>query len=88
MRFVYMLRCQDETIYTGVTKDLEQRLIEHNTSKQWAKYTRARRPVKMIWSQEVVDRTCACKLEHKIKQLKKSQKEDIIKTVPQNLDQE
>ncbi len=45
---VYMLRCSDGTFYTGITNDLARRLREHNTSKRGAKYTRARRPVKLM----------------------------------------
>ena len=71
MRYVYILRCADQSLYTGITKDIEKRLEEHNKSPLGAKYTRNRRPVKLVRSQEVPDRSEASKLERKIKKMKK-----------------
>jgi len=48
--FVYMLECNDKTIYTGIAKDVYKRLDEHNNSDKGAKYTKARRPVKLIYT--------------------------------------
>lgn len=78
MRFVYIVRCKDNSLYTGITKDLEKRIDEHNNSPLWAKYTRSRRPVSMAWSQEVEDRSQASKLEREIKHMTKTQKENLI----------
>lgn len=78
MRFVYIVRCKDNSLYTGITKDLEKRIYEHNNSPLWAKYTRSRRPVNMAWSQEVEDRSQASKLEREIKHMTKTQKENLI----------
>lgn len=78
MRFVYMLRCNDWSIYTGITNDLEKRLFDHNNSKTWAKYTKSRRPVKLVRSIKVKDRISASKLEFKIKRIGKMKKEELI----------
>lgn len=78
MRFVYMLRCNDKSLYTGITNNLEKRVFDHNNSKIWAKYTKSRRPVVLVWHQEVVDRNTASKLEFKIKRIWKQKKEELI----------
>lgn len=74
MWFVYILECSDGTFYTGITTSLDRRLIEHNETSKGAKYTRARRPVKLIAHCIVKDRSAALKLESKVKSLKKSEK--------------
>ena len=78
MRFVYMLRCDDWSLYTGITNDLEKRLFDHNNSKTWAKYTKSRRPVKLVRSTKVKDRISASKLEFKIKKIGKMKKEELL----------
>ena len=50
MYYLYILKCSDGTLYTGITVDLKRRVGEHNTSKLGAKYTRSRRPVKLVYS--------------------------------------
>ena len=72
--FVYMLRCADSSFYTGITKDVEKRVAEHNNHIKGAKYTRGRRPVKLIYSEASESRSTASKREHEIKQLSKSEK--------------
>lgn len=74
MWYIYLLQCADQTIYTGVTTDLERRIEEHNSSKLGAKYTRGRRPVKLIYSTEVETRSEALKEEYRIKQLPREEK--------------
>ena len=76
--YLYVLRCSDDTLYTGVTTDPQRRLIEHNTSKRGAKYTSARRPTQMIYCEEHEDRSSAQKAEYKFKKLTREQKEKII----------
>jgi len=76
--FVYILQCSDDSLYTGVATDLERRLHEHNHSPLGARYTRARRPVEMIYSEQVESRSEACKREHEIKQLNRGQKLNLI----------
>lgn len=79
MWFVYIIICSDDTFYTGITIDIERRLNEHNTSNKWAKYTRARRPVKVVYSLECSSRSDASKEEYRIKQLTRKEKEQLIK---------
>jgi len=79
MWHVYILKCADKTLYTGVTNDPERRIGEHNSSKLGAKYTRARRPVKLVYSRRFRSRATAQQEEHRIKQLGRKGKEDIIK---------
>ncbi len=80
MWFVYIIKCADETLYTGITTDIQRRLSEHNSSEKWAKYTKMRRPVEMVFSQVCDDRSQASKLEYKIKKYTKQQKLTIIAT--------
>ena len=70
---VYILVCSDETLYTGITNDLEKRIEKHN-SGTGAKYTRGRTPVKLLKSFEVPDKSSALKLEYKIKQMSRDEK--------------
>lgn len=79
MRFVYMVRCSDDSLYTGITNDLNKRMFDHNNSKIWAKYTKSRRPVSLFWRIKVIDRNAASKLELKIKWFTKAKKELLIK---------
>ncbi len=72
--FVYLLRCADDTLYCGVCTDLERRVSEHNTSPRGARYTRARRPVALVWHQEQSSRSEACKQEAHIKRLSRRDK--------------
>lgn len=76
--FVYMLRCRDNSLYTGYTTNLENRLKAHNSGKG-AKYTRARRPVSLVFYREVEDRSTGLKLEYKIKRLTKAKKEELVR---------
>ena len=78
MRFVYMVRCKDNSLYTGIAKDLEKRIDEHNNSPLWAKYTKNKRPVVLVWSKTISDRSEASKLERLIKKKTKLQKEELI----------
>jgi putative endonuclease len=66
-------------LYTGITVDLPRRIKEHNFTRRGAKYTRARRPVKLIYSKKFRNRSLASKAEYKIKKLSKQEKEKIIK---------
>lgn len=70
---MYILVCSDETLYTGITNDLEKRIEKHN-SGTGAKYTRGRTPVKLLKSFEVPDKSSALKLEYKIKQMSRDEK--------------
>lgn len=74
MYWLYMLQCKDNSLYTGITTDLERRVKEHNSSKLGAKYTRARRPVKLVYSKEFETRSEALIEEARIKKLARVEK--------------
>ena len=76
--FVYILRCSDESLYTGIAKDIEKRVDEHNNSSKGAKYTKARRPVRLVYSECLEDRSSASKREYEIKQLSRREKLQLI----------
>ena len=76
--FLYVVRCKDNTLYTGVTTDVERRLHEHNSSKRGARYTRYRRPIKLVYWERHQNQSEAQQAEYKFKQLSKKEKEKII----------
>jgi putative endonuclease len=71
--FVYIVRCADHTLYTGITTDVERRLAEHNAGTG-ARYTRARLPVELIHAEPAADRSAASRREAAIKQLTRAAK--------------
>ena len=77
--YVYIVRCSDNSLYTGITVDLERRVGEHNTSKKGAKYTKSRRPVHLVYSETHQDRSSASKRESAIKKLSRSDKLSLLK---------
>ena len=82
--YVYILRCADNSLYTGITKDVTRREKEHNSKKGGAaKYTRARQPVKVIYQETSENRSSATKREMAIKQLTKAKKEALISSHPE-----
>ncbi len=82
---VYILRCADNSLYTGVTTDVQRRLDEHNgLVKNGAKYTRNRQPVKLVYQEDAASRSEACKRELAIKSLNKSHKEQLIAKKSEN----
>lgn len=78
MYSLYIVECKDGTLYTGITIDLKRRVSEHNSSERGAKYTRARRPVKLVYSKKFSDRSSALKAESQIKKLSRQDKLTII----------
>ena len=78
MYYLYILKCADKTLYTGITSDLARRLKEHNFSKKGAKYTRARRPVKLVYSKKFRNRGAALRAEAKLKNLTRAEKLKLI----------
>lgn len=77
--FVYILRCADNSLYTGITTDINKRLKQHNgIEKCGAKYTRGRQPVMLIYQESSISRSSASKREIEIKRLPKVQKEKLI----------
>ncbi|OLS02539.1 GIY-YIG nuclease family protein [Tissierella creatinophila] len=78
MFYVYILRCNDNTLYTGFTVDLERRIKTHNKG-MGAKYTRGRLPVELVYKEEYKTKSEALKREYTLKKLNRIQKLKIIK---------
>jgi len=76
MYYTYMLRCQDNSLYTGYTDNVEKRVTTHNEGKG-AKYTRGRLPVVLVYREEFLDKSSAIKREIEIKRLSKEKKEKL-----------
>lgn len=77
---VYILRCADGTLYTGIALDVARRVVEHNTSNRLgASYTRGRRPVKLVYSETASSRSDAAKREHQIKGMTRAAKTAMLK---------
>jgi putative endonuclease len=76
--YVYILECSDKTLYTGITTNLTRRVVEHNESSKGAKYTKARRPSKLVYSEILPNRSEASKREIEIKKLSKQDKIALI----------
>lgn len=77
--FVYILKCFDKTLYTGITNNLEKRLIAHNELKSGAHYTKIRRPVKLVYFEKYNSKSKALKRELEIKELTRLEKIKLIK---------
>lgn len=81
--YVYMVRCVDGSLYTGVATDLARRVREHNgEGSAGARYTRARRPVQLVYREVVASRAAAVRREMAIKRLPKSSKEALVAAAP------
>lgn len=78
MYTLYILRCADNTLYTGITTDVERRVLEHNASPKGAAYTRGRRPVELVYQQEYPTRSLAQQAESRIKCLSRQEKLRLI----------
>jgi len=79
MYYLYILKCADGTLYAGITVDLKRRVGEHNSSALGAKYTRPRRPVKLVYSKKFRNRSIASREEARIKSLSRKEKLEMIK---------
>lgn len=77
--FVYILRCADDTLYTGITNDLVRRCQQHNAGTA-SRYTRSRLPVVLVYQESQASRSLALKREVAIKALSRQQKELLIQT--------
>ena len=75
--YIYILRCADNTLYTGSTDDVERRVAVHNSGKG-AKYTRGRTPVEVVYTEECESCSAALKREYAIKQLSRGEKIKLI----------
>lgn len=78
--FVYIVRCADDTLYTGWTNDLEKRLSAHNSGKG-AKYTRGRTPVELVYTETFDDKRDAMKREYQIKSYTREQKLCLVEKI-------
>ena len=77
---VYILKCSDNTLYTWITTDIDKRIRQHNWEiLGWAKYTRVRQPVELVYFEEAENRSEASKREYVIKKLKREDKIELIK---------
>ena len=74
----YVAECSDGSFYSGVTTELRRRINEHNTSIKGSKYTRARRPVRLVYFDEHKDRSAAQKAESSFRKLNRKQKEALV----------
>jgi putative endonuclease len=74
---VYVLECDDGTLYTGYTTDVERRVAEHDAG-EGAKYTRGRTPVELVYTEAFDARSAAMRREHEIKQLSRAGKERLV----------
>lgn len=79
--YVYILRCGDDTLYTGSTDNVERRLAVHQSGKG-AKYTRSRHPLALVYQEELADKSAALKREAAIKRLTRTQKLQLIEENP------
>ncbi len=79
MYFVYILKCNDNSLYAGITTDLKRRIGEHNLGNKGAKYTRARRPVELVYSKKFKNRSNATKEENRIKNMTRQEKLALLK---------
>ena len=80
MPFAYMVRCSDGSFYTGYTTDLDRRVAAHNAGKG-AKYTRSRRPVVLVYCEELPSKSLAMRREAQLKNLTRAQKEQMLTSI-------
>ena len=76
--YMYVVKCSDSTLYTGITTNISRRISEHNSGKRGAKYTRARLPVTLVYWDEHPDRSTALKYEAAFKKQSRERKIEII----------
>lgn len=76
--YVYIVRCSDGTLYTGIAKDVAARVLAHNQFKSGARYTKARRPVTLVHSESCGSRSEALKREYAIKRMSRRQKLKLV----------
>ena len=77
----YVVRCADNSLYAGITKDIKRRVSEHNTSSRGAKYTRSRRPVRLVYQKVCANKSEAILNENAFKKMRKKDKEEFVEGV-------
>lgn len=75
---VYVVRCADKTLYTGIALDVTKRIVDHNSTSRGAKYTRPRRPIELVYVKTFPNKSEALRAEMRIKKLKRSEKLRLI----------
>jgi predicted GIY-YIG superfamily endonuclease len=80
MPFIYILRCGDGSLYTGIAKDVDRRLAQHRAGRA-SRYTRAHLPVTLVWWREVISWSLALREERRIKAMRKARKEALLSEV-------
>ncbi len=78
MYYLYIVRCSDNSLYTGITLDVKRRIAEHNDSKKGARYTKSRRPVVLVYSEVCNSKGEALKREAYIKKLSREEKNTLV----------
>jgi len=76
--YIYIVQCSDGSLYTGICCDVQRRLHEHNHLKNAARYTRVRRPVKLVYQEQAISRSAAAQREYRIKKMKVNEKWALI----------
>jgi putative endonuclease len=76
--YIYIVQCADHSLYTGITTDLLRRVEEHNSSPNGARYTRARRPVRLVYLEQSESRSAASQREHALKRLSRAEKHQLV----------
>jgi putative endonuclease len=74
---VYLLRCSDGSLYTGIATDVSRRFTEHAEGDKGAKYLRGRGPLELVFHRKIGDRSLASRIEHRVKRFPKAYKEDL-----------
>jgi putative endonuclease len=82
---VYIILCTDNSLYTGITNNIERRMLQHTTSRG-AKYFRARKPLQLVYLENGHSRSSASRREAAIKQLKRPEKEELIASASNEID--
>ena len=83
---IYLLRCGDGSVYTGIATDVSRRISEHEQGKRGAKYLRGRGPFELVYQRAVGDRSVATRIEYRVKQLARIEKEDL-QQLPSRIDE-
>ena len=76
---LYIVRCADGALYTGIATDVEKRLAEHASGPRGAKFLRGRGPLEVVFTETVGNRASALRLEHRVKQLTRAQKLELVR---------
>jgi len=75
---VYLVRCRDGSLYTGIAKDVRRRMTEHEQGTKGAKYLRGRGPLELVFQARIGDRSLATRIENRIKQLPRVEKQALV----------